>query len=77
MKQTVLSIILMLSFFMTACEMKDAETETEKCEKKQRELAVLSIAQCSLKYIPGSDDYNLCVNLNLIAFMENYVNCKD
>ncbi len=77
MKQTMLSILIILSLFFTACELKDAETETEKCQKKHRELAVLSIAQCSLMYTPGTDDYNLCVNIGLISFIDHYERCKD
>ncbi|HNW30434.1 MAG TPA: hypothetical protein PKN50_18310 [Spirochaetota bacterium] len=77
MKQTMLLILLIFSLFFTACELKDAETETEKCQKKQRELAVLGIAQCSLMYTPGTDDYSLCVNIGLISFSDHYERCKD
>jgi hypothetical protein len=76
MKQMVLSIVLIVSFFITACELKDAETETEKCQKKQRELVIPGIAQCAFVYTPGSDDYNLCVDLVLISLIDNYEMCK-
>jgi hypothetical protein len=75
MKQILLSIVVFLSFFLISCELKDTETEKEKCEKRQREFTILGIAQCGLTNTPGSAAYNLCVDIGLISFMDNIAQC--
>ncbi len=76
MRQILLSMALILGLFLTACELKDVESDEEKCQNQQRETAILSIAQCGLQYSAGTSDYNLCVNLCLIAFMDHSERCK-
>jgi len=76
MRKVLLSTALILGFFLTACELKDVESDKEKCQKRQRETAILSIAQCGLRYTAGTSDYNLCVDLCLIAFMDHSERCE-
>ena len=76
MRQLVVSILLLLTFFITACELKEAETEEEKCVKKQRELAIVTIARCGAEYPADPTNYNTCVNISLITLLDDVEQCK-
>jgi hypothetical protein len=68
-------IVLALALVLSACELKD--TGKVKCRDEQKDMAIVTIAGCAAKYVPGTADYDLCVNISLIAFMDNLALCDD
>lgn len=76
MKKFVFPIAIILSIFFAACEIKDTASEREKCKKEALKMTTIGIAQCGSYYTPGSEDYELCVDLLLIVLIDSYEMCK-